>query len=229
MSPHAENERAAANGGAITEKSLVNGERPHSIFLSHLTSYPVVSDGIKTFKTNPYGAKSLSLATQVYTTADANLIKPLTPYLKGPYSYVAPYLAQADDLGDNGLKKFESTFPIVKSPTNDIKSAAFRPFEYPLGLAQDGRSYVLKTWDEEYKKTAGPDGSIVKKGKAFISTELHVASDVLAYFRSFLIARKDDGKARFGQAKKTFDEKLGQAKEKFDQEKKSYSEAVQES
>merc|ERR1712093_874997 len=43
----------------------VNGEAPSSAFLSHLISYPVISDSISTFKSNPYGAKSLSITTSL--------------------------------------------------------------------------------------------------------------------------------------------------------------------
>lgn len=37
--------------------------------LQHLTSYPLVSDSITTFKNNKYGAKSLTYADQGYAFA----------------------------------------------------------------------------------------------------------------------------------------------------------------
>merc|ERR1712000_350722 len=65
-----------------------NGEAPSSAFLSHLISYPVISDSISTFKSNPYGAKSLSITTSL----SHQLADPLLPYLTKPYQYVSPYI-----------------------------------------------------------------------------------------------------------------------------------------
>jgi len=45
----------------------INGDRSSSQFLDHLTSYPVVSDGIETFKSNSYGKKSLEIADSAYS------------------------------------------------------------------------------------------------------------------------------------------------------------------
>merc|ERR1712000_696100 len=48
-------------------EATVNGDMPHSAVLSHLQSYPVVSDSIKTIKENPYGAKSIDITNAGYT------------------------------------------------------------------------------------------------------------------------------------------------------------------
>merc|ERR1712093_552437 len=60
----------------------VNGEAPSSAFLSH---------PISTFKSNPYGAKSLSITTSL----SHKLADPLLPYLTKPYQYVSPYITKA--------------------------------------------------------------------------------------------------------------------------------------
>merc|ERR1711977_800801 len=57
----------------------VNGEAPSSAFLSHLISYPVISDSISTFESNPYGAKSVSLGDSALSPTD-----PKFPVVKKP-------------------------------------------------------------------------------------------------------------------------------------------------
>merc|ERR1712093_336336 len=94
----------------------VNGEAPSSAFLSHLISHPVISDSISTFKSNPYGAKSLSITTSL----SHKLADPLLPYLTKPYQYVSPYITKADSLGDSTLSTIDSKFPVVKKPTGEL-------------------------------------------------------------------------------------------------------------
>lgn len=121
---------------------LTNGTSPSSKFLSHLNSYPVVSDGVETFKSNPYGKKSLDLADSAYQ----KLGKPIEPYLETPYSYAKPYVTKADELADSGLGHVESRFPIVKEDTNTIIDTGKSIVWYPFKLAEDGKSYVMSTW-----------------------------------------------------------------------------------
>jgi len=163
-----------------------------------------VSDSITFYKANPYGAKSLSIANQFYTTAEKNLYKPISPYLTRPYAYVAPYLAKADSLGVSSLTTIESRFPIVKEDTETVKSKVYStatlPIRIPLDLAREGKDYVFKTYDEEYSKTDGADG-IFKQAKAAISTELKLTVDVLQYLRSVIVQKKE-------QAEKLYEKKV---------------------
>jgi len=204
--PHAENENGQTNGATMTEKPTVNGEKPSSQFISHLASYPVISDSINLYKSNPYGAKSLSFAGSVYSTAEKNLYQPLSPYLRGPYAYVAPYLAKADSLGDSSLATLESRFPIVKEDTETVKtkviSTAQLPIRIPFDLAQQGKAYLFGVYDEEYSKTQG--AGLVKQAKAAISTELRVTVDVLTYVRSILVKKGE-------QAKEVYEKKVNNA------------------
>ena len=94
---------------------MVNGDS-QSKFISHLTSYPVVSDGVETFKSNPYGRKSLDLADSAYQ----RVVKPVEPHFETAYSYAKPYVGKADELGDSGLGYIDSKFPIVKEDTSAI-------------------------------------------------------------------------------------------------------------
>jgi len=203
--PHSEtNGKKSKANGTMSEKPQVNGEKSQSEFLSHLTGYPVVSDSITYYKTNTYGAKSLSIANQFYATAEQNLYKPISPYLTRPYAYVAPYLTKADSIGVSSLSAIESRFPIVKEDTETVKSKVYStatlPIRVPLDLAREGKNYVFKTYDEEYSKTDGADG-IFKQAKAVISTELKLTVDALQYVRSIFVQKKE-------QAEKLYEKKV---------------------
>jgi hypothetical protein len=152
-----------------------------------LTSYPAVSDSISVYKSNPYGAKSITLVNNVYNT----VVPPISPYLRTPYSFVAPYLAKADSLGDSGLSKVETRFPIVKEDTAKLKEKALS--FYPVRVASEGTDYVFKTYDTEYQRTGG--NGIVRQAKAVISTELKLTGDVFAWIITFLNQKKEQGKA----------------------------------
>jgi len=171
---------------------MTNGDKPHSQFLSHLTSYPLVSDGISTYKSNPYGAKSLSFVNSAYSTAYTNLFQPVSPYLSGPYSYVSPYLAKADSLGDNGLSTLESRFPIVKAETATIQEKVQGIAYMPWNVASQGKDYVFQTYDDEYKKTQGT--GIVKQAKAVIGTEIKLTAAFFQLVADFLGKAKQEGK-----------------------------------
>jgi len=174
----------------------VNGEKPSSsAFLEHLNSYPIISDSISTFKSNPFGQKSISLADQGYAT----FAKPILPYLAKPYQYVSPYVTKADSLADSGLSTIDSRFPIVKKPTSEIKSNVTNIAYFPLRKAAEGKDYVFKTYDSECKKIGGE--SIVAYGKAAVSTSLIVTSDTLNWLSSIIGHKKE-------QAKEAINEKL---------------------
>ncbi|KAJ4346499.1 uncharacterized protein N0V89_010428 [Didymosphaeria variabile] len=166
--PHAEKDTV---NGDMTTTRLTNGDKPHSKVLSHLQTYPVVHDGLEFYKSNPYGAKSLSLLHQTYNS----FVAPLHPYLQTPYSYLSPYLSRADELGDSGLSKVDTRFPIVKEDTSKLKQTVSDIVGLPFALAGKGREYVVGTWQDEYSKTRG-DG-VVKNVKALISTELKIGLD----------------------------------------------------
>jgi hypothetical protein len=116
-------------------ETLTNGDKSSSQFISHLTSLPAVNDGIETFKSNPYGKKSLEIVDGAYT----RIGKPVEPYLQTPYSYAKPYVQKADELADSGLSWGEKQFPIVKEDTNTIVDTAKGYIFFPY-------SYLSKTW-----------------------------------------------------------------------------------
>jgi len=170
------------------EASTINGDMPSSQFLSHLTSYPLISDSITTFKQNPYGAKSLSLTDTVY----AKFAKPFLPYFETPYSFVAPYVAKADELGNFGLSKIDEKFPVVKTETEQVKSTVLDYAFFPVKFAGDSKDYLFNTYGTEYKKCGGE--GVVAGGKALITTGLVVSSDTLSYLSQLFSAKKEQAK-----------------------------------
>jgi len=154
---------------------------PADTISQHLTSYPVVSDGIKTYSSHPYGQKSITLTNDLYS----KFVRPWTPYFATPYSIVAPYLAKADSLGEKGLSELDKRVPMIRSETSELKSKGKEYASWPY-------NYLLSTWEDEYKKTSGE--GYVKKVKAVVSTELKVTLDAYHFLLAFLIAKKEEGK-----------------------------------
>ena len=193
---------------------------PHSF--QHLTSYPVVSDAISTFKNNPYGKKTLNLSNTGYE----KLVAPFIPYAKRPYGYVAPYVAKADSLGSGALSRVDHTFPIVKEDTEKIKGTVLDYAYFPFRMAGDSKNYILDTYSGEYKKCGG--NGYVAGSKAIITTGLVVTSDTLAWLSAYLGQKKEEGtnyaSKNYGTASKYASDKSGQAMkyadEKLEQAKK---------
>jgi len=192
--PHSETTTTETD---TTMAPQVNGESPSSAFLSHLISYPVISDSISTFKSSPYGAKSLSLTSSGYE----KIGKPLLPYLSTPYSFISPYISKADSLGDSTLSTLDQKFPVVKKPTGELYDDAHSVVFFPLKKGSEGKEYVLKTYSTEVKKVGG-DGGLVTYGKAVVSTGLIISSDTLSWLGAFLAKKK-------AEAKEVTNEKLG--------------------
>jgi len=176
MAPH------ATDDGNMSNKSapMTNGETPSSKILSHLNSYPAIHDGVETFKSNPYGSRALTLASNTYNS----VVAPLHPYLRTPYSYLSPYLERADQLGDSGLSTLETHLPIVKEDTSKLKEYAFSPV-----------SYVQGAWQDEYNKTHYNNG-VVKMGVAAVSFELRMISDACDVVLGYLNKSKEETKKK---------------------------------
>ncbi|RKF71832.1 hypothetical protein GcM1_250242 [Golovinomyces cichoracearum] len=167
----------------------INGEaRQTSEFLSHLKSYPVISDSITTITSNRYGAKSLSLTTSSYE----KISKPLLPYLRTPIAYISPYAAKADSFGKSTLSSFDSRFPAVKKPTGQLIEDGKAVVFFPLRKGFEGKDYLKNIFGTEKKKIGG-DG-LINYGKAVITTGLIVTSETLNWFNGFLTEKTDQVK-----------------------------------
>jgi len=190
--PHSETETSAS-----TMAPQVNGDTASSAFLSHLFSYPVISDSISTFKSNPYGAKSLDLTSAGYEKFG----KPVLPYFSKPYEYVSPYVKKADSLGDSTLSTLDSKFPVVKKPTGELYSDGKSIVFFPLKKGSEGKDYIFGTYNSEVKKVGGE--GIVSYGKAAVSTSFIVGGDAITWITTFLKGKK-------AEAKEVTNEKLNQ-------------------
>lgn len=160
----------------------------HWQLYQHLVSYPVINDSITSFKSHPYGAKSLSLTSQGYEKLGA----PLLPYLSKPYEYVSPYVKKADSLGDSTLSSLDTRFPAVKKPTSELYQDAQYVVFFPLIKGTEGKEYVLSTYKGEVKKVGGE--GVVTYGKAAVGTGFKVAGDSWAWLNSFVAPAKEQAK-----------------------------------
>jgi len=184
--PHSEETSSSSTETKMAPQ--VNGEAPSSAFFHHLFSYPVISDSITTFKSNPYGAK----ATELTTTSYEKISKPLLPYLSKPYQYVSPYVSKADSLGDSTLSSLDSKFPVVKKPTGELYDDGKAIVFYPLKVGNDGKEYVFGVFGSEKKKVGGE--GLVTLGKAAVATGLVVSSDAFGWLSGFLSRKKTEAK-----------------------------------
>ncbi|KAL9098588.1 MAG: hypothetical protein Q9163_005785 [Psora crenata] len=170
-----------------THRPFPSLPRHHPSQQTRIKSYPVVHDSLETLKSHPVGQKSIDLTQTGYN----KFVAPVFPYVRGPYSYVAPYVAKADSLASDGLSKVDQTFPLVKEDTQTIKGTLLDYAYFPFRFANDGKNYVLDTYGSEYKKCGG-DG-YVSGGKALITTGMVVTSDTLVWLSSFFGAKKQQG------------------------------------
>ena len=181
----------------------------------HVTNYPVVSDSISAFQSNPYGQKSIDLTNFAY----ARFVKPTFPYLEKPASYAKPYVAKVDELGNTFLTKFDERVPILKSETSEIKKTATDYVNWPINVAVNQKDYYVNTYNHEYKRCGG-DG-LVAGSKALVSGSFVVASDWLAYIASLLQRSKEEAKSKASEAK-------AQAQEGWEQGSKAAEEKAQQ-
>lgn len=135
---------------------------------------------------------------KLYNDAYKKFFTPVEPYLKTPYSYVAPYVQKADSLGDKGLSEVDSRFPIVKEETSSLKEKVKGLPFVPYDSIVSTKDYIFKTFDEQSKKNEGK--GVVPFAKSVIGTELKIAADTVGFLTGFFIAKKEEGK-KFASAK----------------------------
>lgn len=170
----------------------VNGDIPssahNSAFLQHLLDYPVIHDGVTTFRQNPYGQKSLQLSDSAYKT----FAQPIIPYFTRPYELVRPYIAKADTLGDQALDKVDETAPFVKKPTSELYAGAKGIIFLPLNTGLETKDHVLQVYSSECKKYGGE--GLFTYGKALFSTALISSSEFLTWAGNVLNHKKEQAK-----------------------------------
>ncbi|KAL2070007.1 hypothetical protein VTL71DRAFT_14687 [Oculimacula yallundae] len=166
----------------------VNGEAPSSAFLSHLYSYPLISDSLSTLNSQPLFAKSVSFTHQL----SSKITTPLLPYLRTPLTYASPYLERADTLGDSTLSSIDTKFPVVKKPTNELLDDGKALVWFPYKKGSEGKEYVFGVYGSECKKVGGE--GVVTWGKAAIATGIVVTGDVYSAVSGYLAGKKQEGK-----------------------------------
>lgn len=110
---------------------------------------------------------------------------------------MAPYLARADSLGDAGLSKIDSRFPIIREDTQKIRGTLYNTAGYPVRFAGDVKDHVFGIYGAEYKKCGG-DG-LVASGKAVLTTSLVLSQESLALVRAWLQSAQEDVKEKVGE------------------------------
>jgi hypothetical protein len=160
-----------------------------SAFVQHLLDYPLVNDGVQTFKTNQYGQRSIELSDSAYKTLSGSVL----PWLAKPYGYVSPYVAQADTFGDRTLGRLDARFPVVKKPTNELYSDTRGLILLPYHKGLEGRDHLFQIYATEIKKGGDEQQTpgLVAYGRAAITTALVVSNETLGWISSFLTAKKE--------------------------------------
>lgn len=149
----------------------------------------MIDSGLKTFKSNPYGQKSLELSDSAYK----KFAQPVLPLLNKPYQYVSPYVKKADHLGDKTLSTIDERFPVVKKPAGELYQEARDLVMLPLRTGLAGKDHVLETYNGECKKVGGE--GLVTYSKALLSTTLIVTTEIVQGISGFLGGKKEQAKS----------------------------------
>ena len=181
----------------------------------HLTSYPVISDTISAYQSNYYGAKSIDLVDY----AHSHYIDPVLESKQGKQaqSYIHPYAAKADSLGEEGLKRVETHFPLIKEDTATVRetviSFILTPVTLPLSYARWGYDWLNETYANEVKSAGGEKAGLIAQGKALVSTGLVVVGESASWVREMLAKAKKESEEKAEEAKDEASKKGQEAKE----------------
>jgi len=179
-----------------TQQPQTNGTSPASPTFKtfdHLKEFPLIAKGISMFESNSYGQRTISLSHSAYV----RFIAPLSPYL----SKAAPYVQKADDLADGGLVQVETRFPVVKEPTDSLKTKVSDTLGYPKKLvgevivkgtefAKNEKEYVFKVYDDHYGKLDKDKKGYVPMAYAGLQTGVIVSSELVNAITGYLSGKK---------------------------------------
>ncbi|KAI3552715.1 uncharacterized protein CCOS01_13888 [Colletotrichum costaricense] len=174
----------------MPKMAQVNGDLPSvpSAALQHFLDYPVVHDGVVTFRNHPVGKKSLVYSDSAYKT----FAEPLLPYFARPWGYLRPYAEKADNLGDQALTKVDERFPVVKKPTEELYAGAKGIIALPIRTGVEAKDHVLKTFSQQKKKVGSEN--VVAYGKALIGTALITTSELIIWVGDVIHYKKEEAK-----------------------------------
>jgi len=159
---------------------------PFTKVISHLNTFPVFTDTLSALQQHPVGQRSISITSTAYD----KFLRPFSPYFVKVNQYASPYVTKADDIADLGLGKVEAKFPILKEPTENVKSKVTEQLQSPkkiagdlygtgLTIASEKKEYVLRVYQDELAKE-GSKGYL-PAAKAGLTASLVVAADSIQW------------------------------------------------
>ncbi|KAF8458531.1 hypothetical protein BDZ91DRAFT_743096 [Kalaharituber pfeilii] len=150
---------------------------PFEKSLRHLKTFPIVSDSLH-----------------------ARVLKPIGPFFIKVNDYASPYVSKADELADQGLGKVEAKFPILKEPTENVKSKVSEQLQNPRKFAEDLYESGLEFTNKQkehilnvYKQKLADEESkgLLPVAKASLSTSFTLAVESYGWFCSAVSSRKN--------------------------------------
>ncbi|KAL8950080.1 MAG: hypothetical protein Q9222_003864 [Ikaeria aurantiellina] len=179
-------------------KPTVNGDVPASKFVDRLTSFPAVSSGIDSVKSNPITSAPL----QITKRTTSLLMTPVSPFASLSYfvlePLIQPIMKQLDAMAHDYLAKAEGTIPLITEEPGKIKAELQRFLWLPWTKAQEQKDYIYGIYLDECSEHGG--NGMAAKGRAIVCTQLIMTSDGLLWIRSVLSSGQK-------QAKKVIKEK----------------------
>jgi len=153
----------------MTEQNAEPGTQiPFTKVISHLNTFPVFTDTLSALQQHPVGQRSISITSTAYD----KFLRPFSPYFVKVNQYASPYVTKADDIADLGLGKVEAKFPILKEPTENVKSKVTEQLQSP-------KEYVLRVYQDELAKE-GSKGYL-PVAKAGLTASLVVAAESIQW------------------------------------------------
>jgi hypothetical protein len=171
----------------MTEQNAEPGTQiPFTKVISHLNTFPVFTDTLSALQQHPVGQRSISITSTAYD----KFLRPFSPYFVKVNQYASPYVTKADDIADLGLGKVEAKFPILKEPTENVKSKVTEQLQSPkkiagdlygtgLTIASEKKEYVLRVYQDELAKE-GSKGYL-PVAKAGLTASLVVAAESIQW------------------------------------------------
>jgi len=171
----------------MTEQNAEPGTQiPFTKVISHLNTFPVFTDTLSALQQHPVGQRSISITSTAYD----KFLRPFSLYFVKVNQYASPYVTKADDIADLGLGKVEAKFPILKEPTENVKSKVTEQLQSPkkiagdlygtgLTIASEKKEYVLRVYQDKLAKE-GSKGYL-PVAKAGLTASLVVAAESIQW------------------------------------------------
>jgi len=177
-----------------TSSSTQSSPLPFTKSLTHLKSFPLISDSLHSITSHPLGQRSISISSTAYE----KFLRPFIPYLLKANEIASPYVTKADDYADVGLGKVEEKFPILKEPTENVKSRVTEQFGGAGRLVGGGKEYVVGVYKTELEKENGTKGYL-PIAKAGLTATFVITADSIQWLVDQLTSKKAATEANAGE------------------------------